>query len=295
MESVRQLYRYVYKIAFNGTAKIALLLSTSVLCFGSANNESEDLKPLLIATASNFITPMKQLAAEYSAASNQPVKIASGASGKLFAQIRQGAPFDAFFSADTDKPQRLIDGGLASPQSRISYALGQLVLWLPKDSGGKLERGSAKALLQTQARLTLANPRLAPYGLAAAETLEALELRATTQKRWVRAENIAQAYQYTHSGSVGAGFIAHSQFLGLAPEAMGAYWHVPGSLHSPIVQDAVVLNQGKNQAAAKAFMAFIASKRSQEIIQKAGYALPHALEPTIGAAQGRTSQQNKEL
>lgn len=219
-----------------------------------------------VAVASNFAEAARRLATAFEAESGHRVTLVIGATGKLYAQIHHGAPFDAYLAADRRRPERLEREGLARPGSRFTYALGELVLWSPRPGyvdpeGRVLEAGEFR-------HLAIANPRLAPYGRAAREVLEALGLWQRLQGRMVRGENIGQAFQFVRSGNAELGFVARSQLGGA--EA-GSRWPVPSDLHAPIVQQAVLL---KEKPAARAFLAFLRGRRGRAIITDQGYRLP---------------------
>lgn len=225
---------------------------------------------LTIAVAANFSHAMAALVAGFETESGHRVQVATGSSGKLYAQIKQGAPFVAFFSADQAKPAALLAEGLAKPGSDFTYALGGLALWSnrPGFAGVELER------LQSgeYRKLALANPRLAPYGLAAQQVLSNLGIAA--KGRMVLGENIAQTYQFVSTGNADLGFVARSQLTSREPAA--AYWPVPAELHEPIRQNAVLLARGSfdQQQAAQAFFAFVRSDKGRMIVKEQGYDVP---------------------
>lgn len=210
---------------------------------------------------------MQAIAEAFEADSGHELTISPGSSGRLYAQIVNGAPYDLFFSADQEKPQLLIEAGLANPQSRFTYATGSLVLWWritdrhPKDALDSL----------TLNKLAMANPRLAPYGAAASQVLEALALTAAYQGRIVMGENINQTFQFVISGNVDAGFIAQSQLYQNGELTRGTGWVVPSELHDPIRQDAVIISSSKNSEVAEAFMAYLQSAEAVNIISGFGY------------------------
>lgn len=216
-----------------------------------------------VAVAANFASPIKAIVAAFEKASPHTVQLSLGSSGKLFAQIQNGAPYDILLSADSSKPDKLIQSGLAVADSRFTYAIGRLVLWHTHNL-------QAKQLLETgnYTRLAIANPRLAPYGKAARETLKQLNL--FDQDRLVSGENISQTYRFVVSGNADMGLVALSQVIvdGNIPE--GA-WLVPKSMHSPIRQDAVLLEQGRANEAALALMAFLRTEQAIGIIRQYGY------------------------
>jgi len=223
-----------------------------------------------VAVASNFSQVVGILASRFEATTGHRVSVIPGSTGKHYAQIRNGAPFDVFLAADALHPQRLEDGGLAIPGSRFTYAVGELVLWSPRedyvdDQGEVLENGEFR-------HLGIANPGLAPYGLAAREALESLGLWEGLQDRMVRGENIGQAYQFVASGNAELGFVALSQVMKPGREvAAGSIWLVPQELYTPIEQQAVLV---QDNAAAREFIEFIESAEARRIIQENGYKSP---------------------
>jgi len=227
---------------------------------------------LHIAVAANFVEAMQRIAADFEAQTAHRVVLSSGSSGRIYAQIGNGAPYDLFFSADQAKPEALEQAGLVVPGSRFTYAVGGLALWtthpgLLDDGPGPLERGEFN-------KLALANPLLAPYGQAAVETLEKLGLKASTEAKWVRGENIAHAYQYVSTGNADLGFIALSQLLGSGHAGTGSSWVVPTTLYSPIRQDAVQLLRAKANPAAEAFLRHMRGDNAAAIMAELGYQRP---------------------
>ena len=216
-----------------------------------------------VAVASNFITPMQKLAAEFEQKTPHTIKLVSGSSGRFFAQISHGAPFDLFLSADSEKPQKLIDAGLALSDSLFTYAYGRLVLWTANVD----QVVTATNLLNTQFdHLAIANAKLAPYGKAAKEVLVQLGLEKETRSKWVVGENISQTYQFVASKNAQYGFIAASQWHG-----QGSGWRVPDTLHQPIQQDAVILKRAKNNKAVFELVDYLQSSAAAVIIQDYGY------------------------
>lgn len=221
---------------------------------------------LLVAVASNFIAPMREIAAAFEQHTGHKVTLASGSSGKLYAQIRHGAPFDVFLSADDVKPKALEAGGYALPDSRFTYALGGLALWSP-------DSADPKGLLHGDfARLALANPRVAPYGQAAQSTLASLGLLERTRDRWVQGENIAQTYQFVASGNADLGFVALSQLTSQSQRS--GIWQVPPELHPPIRQDAVAILGSSKPKLSSALLCFLKSDSTAEILSRYGYSRP---------------------
>jgi molybdate transport system substrate-binding protein len=255
----------VPKVSFLPASKLVML----VLLLWPAAASCE---PLRIAVASNFTATMRALVVEYQARSGDEVQIISGSTGKHFAQIRHGAPFDVFFAADRERPQRLEQDGFAVPGTRFSYAYGKLILWSPREqfvdaSGQVLRDGEFQ-------RLAIANPDLAPYGRAALDVLNALRLSATLKARLVRGENIAQAYQFVKTGNAELGFVALSQLLRNGAEIEGSYWRVPPDLYRVIDQQAIQISSA---TAAGTFLEFVQSANAAAIIQAQGYGIPERM------------------
>lgn len=225
-----------------------------------------------VAVASNFAAPMERIVALFQHESGHTVKVSPGSSGKFTAQIKGGAPFDVFLSADEANPQRLEQEGLAVGGSRFVYALGKLVLWsaqpgLVDANGAVLRKGGYN-------KLAIAEPKLAPYGLAAQETLEKLGLWNTVQGKLVTGENITQTYQFAATGNAELAFIALSQVTLDGKVSAGSWWLVPSGLYQPIRQSAVLLSGAKDKAAAQAFLAFLKSEKAAAVIRGFGYELP---------------------
>lgn len=240
-----------------------------ITCLLLANMGTTLADTINIAVASNFADPIKELTARYTARSGQRINLVFGSTGKHYAQIRNGAPFAAFFAADAHRPELLEQEGVAVPGSRFTYALGRIVLWSPQaglvDSQGKVLEGQAFR------HLAIANPRLAPYGLAARQVLQALGLWQRLNERLVQGENIGQAYQFVESGNAELGFLAWSQVQGPNVPATGSLWLVPQQLYQPIEQQAVLL---RDTAAGRALLRFLRSPQALKIIADHGYAVP---------------------
>ena len=222
-----------------------------------------------VAVASNFADAMKQIVSQFEAVSEHRVSLIPGSTGKHFAQIYHGAPFDLFFAADAKRPMLLEQQGASVADSRFTYAIGKLVLWSAK---ADYVDADAKVLEQSSYRfLALANPKLAPYGMAAQQVLQQRGLWKARQRRIVRGENIAQTYQFVKSGNAQLGFVAYSQLKRPDNAAEGSYWLVPQSLYTPIVQQAVLL---KDSPAAREFWNFVQQDDSLETIRRYGYDTP---------------------
>lgn len=219
---------------------------------------------IIVAVASNFVQPMEALVAVYEQANDHQVNIVSGSSGKLFAQIQHGAPFQLFFSADQSKPAALVEAGLAIADSRFTYACGMLVLW--STQRGLVE--NAEVLREGRFnKLAIANPRVAPYGEAAVEVLNKLGLWESVQNKLVQGESIAQTFQFVSTGNAELGLVAAAQVKG----AGGSAWPVPPELYDPVRQDVVLLEAGASSPVAREFLQFVSSEQALSIIQDHGY------------------------
>lgn len=225
-----------------------------------------------VAVASNFAEPMKMIVAEFEKHSGHQVNVAIGSSNKFYFQIKSGAPFDALFSADQNVPTALIHDGLAVPDSRLTYAVGAIVLW-SATAGLVDEQG---AILQRQAfqTLAIANPRLAPYGVAAMEVLHNLGVVGALESKLVQGANIAQAYQFVATGNAEVGFVSVSQVIRNGALKSGSAWLVPPHLYSPLKQDAVLLRRSENNHAAQQLLQFMHSETARAIIASFGYHAP---------------------
>ncbi|MEH6447792.1 MAG: molybdate ABC transporter substrate-binding protein [Oleispira sp.] len=247
--------------------KSSLIISILLSSLASAEQ-------VTVAIAANFINPMHKLVAEFEQQSQHQVTLVSGSSGRFFAQIHHGAPFDVFLSADSDKPQRLIALGLALPSSLFTYAYGRLVLW-GMDNKQEI---TAKTLRKADFKhLAIANAKLAPYGKAAKEVLVQLGLEKEIRSKWVVGENISQTYQFVASQNAQYGFIAASQW-----PAADFGWLVPESLHQPIQQDAVILTRAQGNKAAFDLLEYLQSPAAAVIIQDYGYQVTSAVSNKSG-------------
>lgn len=225
--------------------------------------------PLRVAGAANFAGPLTRLADEFRERTGQPLEISTGSTGKLYAQIVNGAPFDVLLSADAERPQLLERAGLGVPGSRFTYALGRLALY------GKALRDAAhgaRALAVAEVQhLAIANPRTAPYGVAAEQVLRKLGVYGKYEARLLRAENVSQALQFVQSGGAELGLLALST---LVDRPKHTYWVVPDSLHDPIRQDAILLSRAAPRRDALGFLRFLRGPEARAAIVEAGYGLP---------------------
>jgi molybdate transport system substrate-binding protein len=224
-----------------------------------------------VAVAANFTAPMKQIAAEFEKDTGHKALLAFGATGKFYAQISNGAPFEVLLSADDETPAKLEKELLTMPGTRFTYAIGKLVLWSASeayvdDQGDVLKKSDFK-------HLALANPKTAPYGAAAIATMKQLGVLESIQPKLVQGENIAQTHQFVATGNAELGFVALSQVFKDGKLTSGSGWIVPGKLYAPIRQDAVVLANGRNKPAAAALMKYLKTDKARSIIKSYGYEL----------------------
>ena len=245
---------------------------SSVLCLLIATTFTSALADeLQVAVAANFTAPMQTIAADFEKTTGHKTVLSFGATGQLYAQIKNGAPFDLLLAADAATPAKLEAEGLALAGSHYTYAIGRLLLWSAQtnfvdDQGAILKQGRFE-------HIAVAAPKLAPYGAAAIETLTKLDLLPALQSKFVQGENIAQTYQFVRSGNAALGFIALSQVYENGKMKSGSGWVVPANLYSPIRQDAVVLSKGQNNPDARAFMTFLHTDPAKAVIQFYGYGL----------------------
>ena len=247
-------------------------------------------KDVSIAVASNFAAPMKLLSQQFNEKQKYQTRLSFASSGKLYAQIRHGAPFDLYFSADQAIPSKLLREELALPDSQFTYALGALVLL---SSNPKIKANQESLKKNQFNKLAIANPRLAPYGFAAQQVLHQLGQAKPLQKKIVKGENIAQVFQFVTSGNADFGFIAGSQIAKYKMQSNYTAWPVPSELHDPIRQDAVLLARAENNRAAHAFLNYMKSQPAREIIRQFGYDLPEQDVSTANAQYEHRQTSNK--
>lgn len=243
-----------------------------LLAFFLISLKTAEAEEVRVAVAANFNSTLKEIATHFERATGHTTLISSGSSGKFYAQIKHGAPFDVFFSADVARPQLIEEEGLAVADSRFTYALGRLTLWssdpnrLKKDGPTVLAMGGFE-------HLAIANPKTAPYGLAAQETLTRLGLWAQVKGRVVQGENIGQTFHFVFSKNAQLGFVARAQVIDPKINGSGSRWDVPDTLHEPLRQQAVLLTHGQYNEAAKAFLDYVKGPEAHIIIERFGYGL----------------------
>lgn len=246
------------------------LLVASLFVLAPLSAIADELK---IAVAANFIGTIETLSKNFEQQTGHTVKLTSGATGKFYTQIKNGAPFDIFFAADRKTPAKLEAEGDIKVDSRFTYAQGRLLMWTPAaaadmDAIDYLKQASFK-------HLAMANPKTAPYGVATEEVLTQLGLLAQLKSKVVMGENIGQTYQFVATGNAETGFIPYSYTTDAKHEHQGNYWLVPQEYYTPLDQDVVILKQAESSAVAQAFIDYIRSDAGRQIIEASGYAVPN--------------------
>lgn len=225
---------------------------------------------VFVAVATNFTSCLRELVAEFEQQTGHHVVVSPGSTGKLYAQITNGAPFDVFLSADIRRPKLLEKEGLTVEESRFTYAIGRLTLW---SSDPSLVNGDGAEILRAQLYryLAIANHKTAPYGAAARQTLRALQLWDTVTPHMVQGENIGQTFQFVASGNAELGFVALSQVMDPKMKGIGSRWDVPVHLYQPIKQDAVLLTRGKSNRGARTLLDYLQGDEARTLIMRFGY------------------------
>ncbi|MBF0261012.1 MAG: molybdate ABC transporter substrate-binding protein [Magnetococcales bacterium] len=242
-----------------------LRIFVALLLMGDVAHAAE----VRVAVAANFSTPAQQIAAAFTAATGHKVTLSAGSTGKLYAQIKNGAPFDALLAADAETPAKLETEGVGVAGSRFVYATGRLILWSKRagwvdDQGEVLAKGAFE-------HLAIADPKLAPYGAAAIEVLEKRGLLETLRPRFVQGENIAQVHPFVVSGNAELGFLALSQVMREGKITEGSAWIVPAGLHRPIHQEAILLTKGRNNPAARDWLDHLRGEMARSVMRAFGY------------------------
>jgi molybdate transport system substrate-binding protein len=241
----------------------------AALCLALLATSAAQAAQVQVAAAANLAGIIRKIADAFERDSGHRAIVALGSTGKFHAQIRNGAPFDVLLAADEQTPRRLEAEGQAIPGTRFTYAIGRLVLW--SASPGAVDAGGGVLRQPPRGPLAIADPKTAPYGAAAIETLTRLGVLAAWQPRLVQGENIAQAYQFVASGNAPLGFVALSQVGENGRIVRGSGWIVPEALHAPIRQDAVLLRAGASNPAAAAFLAYLRADTARALLRGAGY------------------------
>jgi len=248
-------------VQYRATRMVTLVLAVAFAATVRAGEVS-------VAVAANFTDATRDIVPLFEKATGHTVKVSFGSTGKLYAQIEHGAPFEVFLAADSRRPKRAASEGLAVEVSRFTYAVGKLALWSPK--AGAFD--DAEAFLKSGQfnRVAMANPKTAPYGLAAKQVMEHIGVWKQLQPKLVRGDSIAQTFQFTATGNAEVGFVALSQVTAWK-ESKGTRWTIPQRYYAPIEQQAVLLKKGADDEAAKAFLDFLKSDEARAVITGYGY------------------------
>ncbi len=225
-----------------------------------------------VAVAANFAQPMKDIAAEFEKDTGHKLAITQGATGKFYAQITNGAPFEVFLSADDEAPAKLVKEGKAVTGTQFTYAIGRLVLWSPDEK--LVDQGGAVLKTDRFKYISIANAKVAPYGRAAVQTMQKLGVLSAIEPRVVQGESITQTHQFVTTGNAQLGFVALSQVWENNRIKSGSGWIVPEDMHEQLRQDIVLLNPGKESSAANALVNYLKSDKAKKIVERYGYKLP---------------------
>ena len=243
-------------------------LAALIGCLAVTGVQADEVQ---VAVAANFTAPIQAIASEFEKDTGHKLIAAYGATGQFYTQIKNGAPFEVFLAADDSTPEKLEKEGDIVPGSRFTYAIGTLALWSAKD--GYVD-DAGKVLKKNQFKhLSIANPKAAPYGLAATQVLAKLGLTDKVKDKIVEGQNITQAYQFVSTGNAELGFVALSQIFKDGKVSHGSAWIIPETMHDPIKQDAVILKKGENNPAAKALTEYLKGPKAEAIIKSYGYQL----------------------
>jgi len=254
------------------------MLFAASIAFAATSGWTQDRKTapeVGVAAAADLSAVLREIADGFQKKTGVKVNLSFGASGALTQQIQNGAPFDVFFSADTDYPRRLIAAGEADGTSLYQYAVGKLVLWVPADSPLDFEHQGLKVLLDPAVKkIAIANPQHAPYGRAAVAALKHAGVYDGVSNRLVLGENVSQAAQFVESGNAQAGFVALAQAVAPGIRGKGKYWELPVDTYPPLAQEAVILSHSQHKKEAAQFLEYIRTEESAELFRKYGFTLP---------------------
>lgn len=246
-----------------------------LLCLFTATGANVAIaEEITIAAASDLNFAFREIAAEYEHATGNRVRLVFGSSGNFYAQIQNGAPFDLYFSADIGYPKKLIDEGLAVPNSLYQYATGRIVLWIPKESSLDITKGMDTLLDPTIKKIALANPKHAPYGRAAVSAMEHFKIYDRAKDKFVFGENISQTAQFAQSGAADIGIIALSLALAPTLQRLGSYWLIPQEAHPSINQGVVIIKASKNQDGGRKFLDLLQTPATKAVMKRYGFVLP---------------------
>ncbi len=275
-----------FRLAKFPRRSVFALLTAIAICLASADiallhvcansREAQGLPALRVSAAADLQFAMPELIMEFEKKNIATLQVSYGSSGNFFTQIQNGAPFDLFFSADSEYVKKLDADGLSEPGTSGVYAIGRLVVWTRADAAVDVPRDGWKALLDSRVeKIAIANPSHAPYGKAAEEALRSAGIYDQVKGKLVFGENISQAAQFVQSGNAQAGLVALS--LAISPAMKGGHrWEVPVGAYPPIEQSAAVLRNSKNVAAARAFLDFVRGEQGREILRKYGFSFAAA-------------------
>jgi molybdate transport system substrate-binding protein len=260
-----------------GVVVVSILVAAGILFYSTQGNRQKtesSKRALTVAAAADLNSTMGDIVAAFNAEhSDFQIGVTFGSSGNFFAQLSNHAPFDVFLSADSDYPKRLIEQNLAAAESKFTYAVGRIVIWVPEKSTIELASLGEKSLLDSGVRkIAIANPRYAPYGRAAEAALHRLGVYEQVKDKLVLGDNVAQTAQFIQSGAADIGIISKSQALALGDA--GRLWEIPPSAYPKIEQAGVILSWAKDEAAAEAFRAFMIGKEGQAILRRHGFSPP---------------------
>lgn len=246
--------------------RLSYLAATAATLLACTNAWADEVQ---VAVAANFTTPIQAIAKDFEKDTGHKLVASFGATGQFYAQINNGAPFEVFLAADDSTPAKLEQEKQTVAGSRFTYAIGTLALWSAKP--GYVDAQGEVLKTNDYKHLSIANPKTAPYGLAATQVLAKLNLTEATKGKLVEGQNITQAFQFVSTGNAELGFVALSQIFKDGKVKNGSAWIVPSSLHDPIRQDAVILNKGKDNPAAKAFIDYLRGPKATAVIKSYGY------------------------
>lgn len=229
---------------------------------------------LTIAAAADLNFAFREIVAEYERATTEHVRLVLGSSGQFYSHIKNGAPFDLYFSADITYPQKLIDEGFAIADSLYHYATGRIVLWVPKESPFDVTKGMALLINPAVKKIAIANPKHAPYGRAAVSAMDHYKIYDHVKHKFLLGENVAQAAQFVQSGNAEVGIIALSLALAPTVKPAGSFWLIPQEAHPAIDQGAVIITTAKNRESARNFLLHLQTPAMRTIMKRYGFLLP---------------------
>jgi molybdate transport system substrate-binding protein len=259
---------------------VSLTLATLLVVSGVTTSQSQSAnREINVAAAADLSAVLQEVATNYEKRTGVAVKLSFGASGALTQQIQNGAPFDVFFSADMDYPRQLITGGQADGATLYRYAVGKLVLWVPKDSPLDVEHKGMDVLLDPSVKkISIANPQHAPYGRAAVAALKHYGLYEKVTGQLVLGENISQAAQFVESGNAQVGFVALAHAIAPSMQDKGKYWMVPTEAYPPLDQGAVLISRSSHKQDAAAFLEYIKTTEVSALLKRYGFSIPDQKE-----------------